>query len=375
MFGTKYIFYFQENYTNLSNYCCNVCASKIQICFSLLVEIQASDEVIRQTYQHLSEREEVNTNTQTFICEECSETVTGIKLFIRHYENHILQKTVDGSRKDLKITEIVEIFNDKEKKETQDAFIKSEPVLDTPKDGEFEYIEDELENKEEEGSDIPNPFQNENLEMSDEEDNMETAEDENVSEGTDFDLDEDEADDDSPEDEDLSESQESLNSNDSYNKLVKVVKRILEKSDRQGTTSKDNSTDTSQYICDYCDSGFDNKTTLTRHVKKCQDKANKIRSRSCNMKSCRFCKDWFKPSELKRHVPLCKEEFLTNGNVLCHTCGETFKYKQWLVHRKKHNKFDSSGNCNCECFCQKQEDLGVASLWPLFGGNLSLLFI
>lgn len=85
------------------------------------MEIKASDEVIQQTYNS-SNKKDIDSATQLFKCQECHTTISGVKLFIKHHENHILKKTTAGSKKDISVSSVA-IFNQKKNVD------KSSPVI------------------------------------------------------------------------------------------------------------------------------------------------------------------------------------------------------------------------------------------------------
>ncbi|KAL0268516.1 UNVERIFIED_CONTAM: hypothetical protein PYX00_010431 [Menopon gallinae] len=337
-----------ETQLNLSQYCCSVCTSKIEICFSLLVEIQASDEVIKQTYGNLSNGVPVDTSTQLFICGECKSTITGIKSFIRHYENHILKKTVINSRSDVKVSQLVPESVSTDVDSIEDSkVLQFNGKLRGSEGEEAEVESDQINEKVRKRG----QKKSEGVLSSDElyEKNTTDAYDSNTELGPskldDMVVSDHEGDD---KDEELSDSEASVSSDTSYNKLVSIVKKELEKPDSDEEPNMEMTVNADgQFFCSSCNQAFEYKFLLAHHLAK-DHKWNGFEDESDSeilkaeldddgLTHCPQCQESVPGSKFEAHLEYCyRGEIVESGDILCHACGKLCSYKQWPAHKKKH---------------------------------------
>lgn len=368
------------------------------------MEIQASDEVIRQTYEH-SEGAVVNTSTQTFLCEECKVTLTGIKKFIRHYESHIMKKTIVGSKKDLKIMDIVPIVNkQKENQNAEDAILNEDSnnlkigsspkaqIIEKsncnslPKKPSFDdnnvdmdeinedtlsesYVNDDKDYIE--AVELHMEDKTDQDEMEEDEDEVEDDESVNIekaiieNELTEQDLNEDneeisidydetiEALDDS--EKEATSDAESTDTDESYHNLVEIVNNELNKnSDDEDDNNGNEKGKKGTYVCDTCNATFEYKFLLIHHFMKDhnwlkvfgnskKDKEEDLKEDDNLLKNCRYCKENFEGPEFRKHLMICKQRFFEDRDILCPDCGKMFTYKKWLNHRRHHEALPHPG--------------------------------
>lgn len=348
---TYLLFWFQETQLNLSRYCCSVCTSKIEICFSLLVEIQASDEVIKQTYGNLSNG--VDTSTQLFICGECKSTITGIKSFIRHYENHILKKTVINSRSDVKVSQLVPEPVSTDVDSVEDSKVVQFNGKLGGSDGE-EEVESGTSQKSEKITRGQKKLQEEEIPLATEElheTNTADAYDSNTELGLQRDdevmVSEHEENGAEDREEELSDSELSVSSDVSFNRLVTIVKNELERPDSDEDANVEVTVNAAgQYYCSSCDLTFEYKFLLLHHFAKnhkwtgfedgSDSEALKAELDDDGLTHCTQCQELIPTSMIEAHLEDCGGEIVESGDVLCHACGKLCSYKQWPTHKKKH---------------------------------------
>lgn len=181
---------------------------------------------------------------------------------------------------------------------------------------------------------------------------------------------------------------DSCDSDDSYQKLVNVVKNEIELSssseeededdvddfndnmndnvdmddlDNDDNDEEDEETEAEsnkgKFSCHECNSTFEYKFLLVHHFMKDHnwsrvfDDMIKTKTGDANikeendtvLKSCRYCKESFEVVVLKKHVPICKQKFFENREILCPDCGKMFTYKKWVNHRRHHEALPHPG--------------------------------
>lgn len=356
----------QEKYGTLSNVCCEYCSSKIEICFSLFVDIKASDEVIQQTYEFLSndKNSEFDSASQLFMCLECSTTISGIKLFIKHHENHVLKKTTSGSGKDvpislLKLEKLVENApvncnssissnensiesdqwgnaspnqllpkNCKKINKLNENLVNGKQPLDYHIGGDEEEHELYFSDLNFSGDEISDSY--DKLTDSDSLDNFSETETNGICDNSDID------------------SEVSVSSDSNFTELVKIVQEELKKTDDESDEFKVEPDNDEKYCCEECKISFDYKFLLCLHLKENHSAYHEFDSKNQNEHQengkkftkwyyCKFCKGIFVKSEFKDHLIACREQNF-HENTLCQICGKMCSFKNLKKHVEEHKK-------------------------------------
>lgn len=325
------------------------------------MEIKASDEVIQQKYRRFSTEKESDDATELFNCQECGATIPGVKLFIKHHENHILKKTVAGSKKDILISAS---YHSKQRKNSSNEIhgshltntlssVKYELHTDddATKDSFKDNIEEDLANY-----DVLSDFNASGDELNSLDDKNDlTDHSDSVfmfskSKGT-----EEEQDNSLCQLSDLSdvESDYSFGSDTSYQNLVDIVKIELNKpDDEQNVDLNLVPNENGHYVCDVCNLKFNYKFILALHWQKNHtayhefdvdlqedvEHQEQIESDTSSIMNCSYCGNSLHKSEFKNHVLVCREENSFNKTTLCQICGKMCNLHNLEKHMQEHKK-------------------------------------